>query len=115
VRRDDRTVSDEERRIHVRAAALYEHLAAEDPVRIHVLDRRIQDNAAALNSMQDWISTVKGARHAALVTALVNRSLMQKMILDAAQATLGRDRPCMDRLPPLTAHRSHELVQRQRR
>ncbi len=55
-RRDDRTVSDEERRIHFRAAVLYEHLAAEDPARIQVLDRRIQDNPAALNSMQDWIS-----------------------------------------------------------
>ena len=62
-----------ERRIHLCAAALYEQpctnspvrtalyeqLAADDPARIRVLDRRLQDNATALNSMREWISQAR--------------------------------------------------------
>lgn len=59
-RRDNRTITGEERRIHLRAAALYEQFAAADPVRIRILDRRRQDTATALNSMQEWINQ---ARH----------------------------------------------------
>jgi dTMP kinase len=58
--RDNRTIAPEERRIHFRAAALYDQLAADDTTRIRVLDRRLDDAATALNSMQEWISQ---ARH----------------------------------------------------
>lgn len=71
-RRDNRTVSGEERRIHLRAAALYEQLAADDPARVRVLDRRLQDNATALNSMQEWISQAR-ARIACLPDPWVMR------------------------------------------
>ncbi len=54
-RRDNRTVTGEERHIHLRAAALYEQLAADDParVRVRVLDRRLQDNATALTQCRN--------------------------------------------------------------
>ncbi len=57
--RDNRTVAGEERHIHLRAAALYQQLAADDPARVRVLDRRLQDDATALNSMQEWISQAR--------------------------------------------------------
>jgi len=58
-RRDNRTVGSEERRIHLRAAVMYEQFAAEDPARFRILNRRLQDNASALNSMQEWISQAR--------------------------------------------------------
>jgi dTMP kinase len=57
--RDNRTVGSEERRIQFRATAMYEQFAAEDPARFRILDRRLQDNASALNSMREWISQAR--------------------------------------------------------
>jgi dTMP kinase len=59
-RRDNRVIADDERRIHHRAAALYEQLAADDPEHIRVLNRRLCDTATALHAMREWISEASG-------------------------------------------------------
>jgi len=54
-RRDRHPYTPEERRIHLRAATLFERLAAADPERVVLLDRRTTDSQDAVDRMEEWI------------------------------------------------------------
>ncbi|MGH3811028.1 MAG: dTMP kinase [Pseudonocardiaceae bacterium] len=53
--RDDQHYPPEHWRLHHRAAALFTRLAADDPARIHVLDRRTLDTREVVRRMETWI------------------------------------------------------------
>jgi dTMP kinase len=55
-RRDGTRYTQEQWRIHRRAAMLFERLAADDPTRMQILDRRALDTQEAVCLMQTWIS-----------------------------------------------------------
>jgi dTMP kinase len=54
--RDAYNCPPDERHLHHRAAALYEHLAADDPERIRILDRRQLDTDDAVEQMRLWVN-----------------------------------------------------------
>lgn len=59
-RRDDRAYTDDEHRLHRRAAVLFDRLASEDPGRIAVLDRRTVDSERAVALMDGWVRERRG-------------------------------------------------------
>jgi dTMP kinase len=58
--RERRPLTAGELRIHHRAAALYQKIAADDPGRIRVLDRRLSNETSAIQLMKEWISNADG-------------------------------------------------------
>jgi thymidylate kinase len=54
--RERRFITADEQQIQRRAAHLYQKLAADDPARIRILDRRLCDEPAAVHLMKEWIS-----------------------------------------------------------
>jgi len=65
-RRGSFTYSDQDRSLQRRAADLYLRLAADDPDRIRVLDRRTTDEDGAVERMRTWIADIQGADRACL-------------------------------------------------
>ncbi|MGH8902235.1 MAG: thymidylate kinase [Egibacteraceae bacterium] len=57
--RDNKRFTDEEWRMHHQAAALFEQLAAADPDRCRVIDRRHADTASVLNQITAWIDSLQ--------------------------------------------------------
>jgi dTMP kinase len=63
--RDGAPFTSEERGLHRQADRLFAQLAAADPARFHVLDRRATDPRRAVDRLCDWLGAARSPRSAA--------------------------------------------------